>query len=62
MHVCSGFYIGEWDVDGHVSNGELVRSDCRESICVSDVVETWYLFTIRGVAFITTNLSQAEDG
>src|SRR5271155_127838 len=40
MHVCNGFRIGEWDVDDRVLNGEVVRSDCRESICVSDVAES----------------------
>lgn len=43
-------------------NGGGVRGDCRESICVSDVAESWLLCTIRGVAVITTGLSQAGDG
>jgi hypothetical protein len=62
MHVCDGFRIGEWDVDNRVLNGEAIRSDCREGICVSEVAVSWLQCTIRGVAFITTGLSQAEDG
>lgn len=42
MHVCDGFRIGKWDVDDRVLNGEVVRSDCRGSIGVSDVAESWF--------------------
>jgi hypothetical protein len=41
MLVCDGFRIGEWDVDNRVLNGEAIRSDCREGICVSEAAVSW---------------------